>query len=131
MVKVNRQELAECVGHALTDTEAQVRAMRELCSHGINLVLLTRGADGMVAIDSATACEGVLAMESVVNNVGCGDALLAGVTKALLDRLPLPEIVRWGVACGTANTQNVGAGFIDKDMVAALLPRVQLRGLTL
>jgi fructose-1-phosphate kinase PfkB-like protein len=66
-------------------------------------------------------------MKSIVNVVGCGDSLLAGIAKSLLEELPLPEIVRWGVACGTANTQVRGAGFIDADLVESLLPKVQIQ----
>jgi fructose-1-phosphate kinase PfkB-like protein len=50
--------------------------------------------------------------------------MLAGMAKAVLEKLSLEEVVRWGVACGTANTQQLGAGFIEKPMVRSFTSRV-------
>lgn len=126
MVKVNRHELGGYLGRDLAKREDQIEAMREVQAMGIDIVALSRGEEGMIAYDGKEFWEGVLHMESIINVNGCGDSQLAGVAKMLTEGAPLSEIVRWGIACGTANTQVRGAGYIKLDKVEALLPRVDL-----
>jgi fructose-1-phosphate kinase PfkB-like protein len=44
----------------------------------------------------------------------------------VLQDAPLKELVRWGVACGTANTQERGAGCIQLETVRQMAPGVEL-----
>lgn len=126
MVKINQEELEELVGHRLSTSAELLEAMFFIQRQGISLVAITQGADGVVVTDGKVAWSGSLQVDRVINVMGCGDSLLAGMTWAFVQGLALPEIVRWGVACGAANTQVVGAGFIEQDLVNELLPKVQL-----
>jgi 1-phosphofructokinase family hexose kinase len=126
LVKVNADELGEYIGHKLADRPSQVRALQETQASGIPLVAVSLGAEGLLASNGAAIWLGTLPMPNVVNTVGCGDSLLAGMTLALIDGADLPEIVRWGVACGAANTQVIGSGFIEHSTVEGLLPKVNL-----
>ncbi len=127
MVKINELELSEYLKRPLDNYESQVQAILELQAKGIEYVALSRGKEGMIATDGREIWDAQLSMDHVINVVGCGDSLLAGVAMALLQNEPLMELVRWGVTCGTANTQVRGAGYIDLEMVKPLLPRVRLQ----
>lgn len=127
LVKTNAVELAEYVGYPLDNLEAQRRALLDLRARGVQIAALSRGPRGLLATDGRAFWEGVLTMSRVVNVVGCGDSLLAGMAYALHEGKDLASAVRWGVACGAANTQVVGAGFIDRSQVEDLLPAVVLR----
>ena len=131
MLKVNNEELAECIGSSLTCKDDILRAALEVCAQGIRLVAVSLGGDGFLITDGKQAWQGVLRMEQVINVVGCGDSLLAGVCKCILEGAGLEEMVRWGVACGAANTQVHGAGFIERSLVTALLPKVAVKQLTI
>lgn len=131
MVKVNEHELSAYVGRELASRSAQVKALLELQATGIPVVAISRGPDGMIATDGKEVWEAKVAVDRVVNVVGCGDSLLAGIAKVLSENGDLKEIVRWGVSCGTANTQVRGAGFIEMETVQALLPKVLLQQLSL
>lgn len=124
MVKVNQSELSYYLARPLDTLEARVESLHSLHEQGIELVALTLGEEGMLATNGQETLKGELAMEKVINVVGCGDSMLAGMAKAMAADLPLTEIVRWGLACGAANTQVNGAGFIDRDLVQTLLPKV-------
>jgi len=126
LVKVNADELGEYIGYKLVDRQSQVRALQETQANGIPIVAVSLGAEGLLATDGDTVWLGSLPMSNVVNTVGCGDSLLAGLTLALCNDGSLPEMVRWGVACGAANTQIIGAGFIERDVVNGLLAQVNL-----
>jgi 1-phosphofructokinase family hexose kinase len=129
MLKVNNEELAECIGRALSNEEDILLAALEVHAQGIPFVAVSLGGDGFLITDGKQAWQGVLRMERVINVVGCGDSLLAGVCKCMIDGAGLDEMVRWGVACGAANTQVHGAGFIEASLVTQLLPRVTVKRL--
>jgi fructose-1-phosphate kinase PfkB-like protein len=128
-MKVNVHELAGCVGERLPDRAAQLRALRAVRSGGVAIAAVSLGAEGLLATDGASDWHCELRMDNVVNTVGCGDAMLAGMATALLDTADPLEMLRWGVACGAANTQVVGAGFIERSEVEALLSRVKIERL--
>ncbi len=127
LVKVNREELSEFFDRSLDDLPAQLMAMHELNRMGISLIALSRGAEGLLITDGKVWLEGRLSMDGVINVMGCGDSLLAGVASAILEGLDLEGIVRRGVACGAANTQVIGSGFIDPALVRQLEHRVAVQ----
>jgi tagatose 6-phosphate kinase len=124
MVKVNVEELASHVDHELKDFEEQLLAIQQLQATGIQLVALSLGSQGALLTDGKHTWQGSLKMEQVVNIMGCGDSLLAGMAKAIVQQASPADILRLGVACGASNTQAMGAGFVDPELVAQLLPRV-------
>jgi 1-phosphofructokinase family hexose kinase len=127
LLKINAEELSEYLGRPVNGLAERLRALQDLVAKGIPLAAISLGAEGILATDGSHAWQGQLRMPRVRNTVGCGDATLAGMALAIESGLELREIVRWGVACGAANTQAPGAGFIDKDTVRALLPLVSLQ----
>jgi 1-phosphofructokinase family hexose kinase len=129
MVKVNQHELSEYFDKKLDNLDVQYDAILELQKKGIEIVALSRGAEGMIITDGTSSFEAKLKVDSIVNVVGAGDSLLAGIARSILAESPLAEIVRWGVACGTANTQVRGAGFINQELVTKLLEQVEVREL--
>ncbi len=131
MVKVNNHELSEYFQKPLDSYESQVQAIHDLQKQGILVVALSRGSEGIIATNGINTYEAKIRMNSIVNVIGAGDSLLAGISKTLLESDDLEEIVRWGVACGTANTQVRGAGFITKELVEELLAKVKIREIKL
>lgn len=123
-VKVNRNELGGYLDRPLESSEVQIEAMVDLQERGIEIVALSRGEKGLIATDGDEIWEGSLQVERIINVVGCGDSQLAGFAKQYLEAAPIKEMVRWGVACGTANTQVRGAGRIEQKTVDEMLPKV-------
>ena len=123
-VKVNREELSMLAGNTLVSQDEQAAFLRKLVESGTCFAAMSDQAKGMLADDGNETWAGSLNVDPVINTIGCGDAMLAGMAIAVLEKLPLQEAVRWGVACGTANTQQLGAGFIEMSMVQSFLSRV-------
>ena len=91
---------------------------------GIEWVCLTRGAAGLIL---AARDEVVMAAPPAVearSPVGAGDATLAGLLWALVDRVDLAETARRAVACGTAAAMQEGTGVGSRDLIESLAPRV-------
>jgi 1-phosphofructokinase family hexose kinase len=126
MVKVNQHELGFYLGRTLDTLEKQVDAIIEMQKKGIAYVALSRGPEGMIGTDGKDVWSGNVKVERVINTVGCGDSLLAGVAKALLENAALADLIRWGIACGTANTQVRGAGFLELGTVHNLVEKAKI-----
>jgi 1-phosphofructokinase/tagatose 6-phosphate kinase len=59
-------------------------------------------------------------IETVVSTVGSGDAFLAGFIASRFQRTEVPDCLRFGLACGAANTLRYGAGVFDPNEVERL-----------
>jgi len=78
VIKPNAHELASAVGRTLETVGDVIDAARELCDHGIEAVLASMGADGILAVTKTSAIIAKTDPVKVINTVGAGDATLAG-----------------------------------------------------
>ena len=111
LVKPNREELEEAVGHPLHTLGDVVGAARELRSRGVGVVLVSLGRDGAVLVGGGEAVHGSSQVARPLSTVGAGDAFLAGFLSQLPEGGPpiadlpperqvaaLAEALRWGGA---------------------------------
>ncbi len=103
IIKPNREELAELVGRELGSVAAVVEAAEEVRTYGVELVLVSLGAEGAVLVGP----DGMLMGESHVkkprSTVGAGDSFLAGfLSRFTVDEsdvgAALLEALTWGAA---------------------------------
>ena len=59
--------------------------------------------------------------DEVVSTVGSGDSFLAGFVACHFQRWDPGDCLRFGLACGAANTQKYGAGTLESDVVDRLI----------
>jgi tagatose 6-phosphate kinase len=114
-----RPMLAEVVGRA--------EALR---AAGAGNVLVSLGADGMLAV-TADGVHWAAPPEAVVGNpTGAGDAAVAAIARALLLGLPWDEALRDAVALSAAAVAAPLAGDFDPDLYVRLLPEIVIEGLS-
>ena len=104
VVKPNREELALTVGRPLADRDAILAAMRELIERGARSVVVTAGKDAVLVMEGSQTWE--LTPPTVmplVNPIGCGDCLAAGVAWGLVRGDSLVNAVRLGMAAAADN----------------------------
>lgn len=89
IIKPNAEELASAVGRTLRTIGDVIDAAQELCRHGIEAVLASLGADGIIAVTAEGMIGARTAPVKVINTVGAGDATLAGFLSAVATS-PLP-----------------------------------------
>jgi fructose-1-phosphate kinase PfkB-like protein len=130
LVKPNREELAAFLDSALDDPDAAWKAVREVADAGAAVVLLSAGSGPLLASWEGEEWEALPPPVELVNALGSGDSLLAGVLAAVRRGLPPAEALRWGVACGAANAAVWDPGGIRRDEVARLAPGVIVRRAT-
>ncbi len=127
VVKPNREELAQTVGHPLESDEPLIAAMRSLNQQGAQWVLITHGA-GPIWLTSATKTYRVqpLPAEEIVNAIGSGDAMAAGVAWAIHQGRVMPDAVRFGVAAAHENLRRLETCRLDSERVKEQAGRVRV-----
>lgn len=96
IIKPNAEELASAVGRTLRTVGDVIDAARELCDHGIETVLASLGADGMIAVTKEREWAARTPPVKVINTVGAGDATLAGFLSAVV-KFPDSDLAEHGV----------------------------------
>ena len=102
LVKPNLEELERTLKKKIKTKEEMLAGCKELLNKGAKLVLLSLGKQGAVITDGNKNyyCKSVnVAMNSTV---GAGDGMVAAATNALVKGGDMKEILRCGVAAGTA-----------------------------
>jgi len=134
VVSPNVLEAEELVGHEFNDDEDRTIAVREMVQLGAREAIMTVH-DGCFAsvLDEGSASLYRVWIEprEPVAAVGSGDAFLAGYVSARYSGQSPADCLRFGVACGTDSTQQLGAGVIDPRGVERLLGEVQVERLEL
>lgn len=115
--KPNREELAEAVGRDVESIEDAVAASRGLLEAGYERVVTSLGADGAVLVTDETALYAPAVETDVVDTVGAGDSLFAGVLSALDRGESDEDALATGVALASAvvTTAGTSAPTVDYD----------------
>ena len=102
LVKPNLEELQESLGREFRDKDDMLAGCRELLDRGAKIVLLSLGKDGAVITDGTKNfyCKSINV--AVNSTVGAGDGMVAAAATMLQKGADLPDILRAGVAAGTA-----------------------------
>jgi fructose-1-phosphate kinase PfkB-like protein len=89
-----------------------VAIARRVQARGPGTVVVTLGERGAIGVDRSGAAWHAWTVldRPVVDAVGSGDAMGAGLVVALTRGAPLKDAVRLGVSCGAANALVAGAG---------------------
>jgi len=124
LITPNVEEMSELLGRDVAGaSESELLALATDLLYRVDTLLLTRGAEGALEIDSEGGFGAAVSVEDTRNTVGCGDAFLAGYLGGLYRDLPADDRLRLAVACGAAAALTDTAGDIDADTVARLQKR--------
>ena len=108
VVKPNAEELLAATG--ATGLDDAIAAAQGL---GARLVVVSRGAHGLVARDGDTRYSTPAVAGIHGNPTGAGDAATAGLAAALVDGHDVAEALRWAAALGAAAVLRPVAGEVD------------------
>lgn len=114
LVKPNRSELTATFGDNLSATL------------GADWVIVTSGKDGISLSDGKASWRMKAPPVKAISAIGSGDSLAAGVATGLLRGQSMLEACRLGVACGAANAMLPVAGYLRREDVDAIVPRVEV-----
>ena len=126
LIKPNIDEIRMLTGRTLADREELVEAAADLHARGIETVVISLGRDGSLVSCSEGIFDVKVPKIDAVNTVGCGDAMIAGFAAGISRGLPVEETIRLASAVSAANAMRIETGFVVKEDVESLLPRIEI-----
>lgn len=115
MMKPNLAELSILCGvESISAMELEYLAKKFLNDNSCEVLVVSLGAKGALL---ATKNEMEYISAPTVqqkNTIGAGDSMVAGMVLSLMQDKPLSEMVKYGVACGTAATLRSGTQLCNK-----------------
>lgn len=110
LVKPNKKEFETWLGKKLDTFDACLTAVSETARKSGVTVVLSLGANGLLGARESELVHAVPPPVRFVSAVGSGDCALAGITFGITHSFSFHDILKHGVAAGTANVLTVGAG---------------------
>lgn len=109
LIKPNVGELAKLVGvERLEMEEVNEAAKKIIAKGGAEIVVVSLGPQGAVLVTKDNYEYVPAPNVAKKSTVGAGDSMVGGMVWALSQGKSLKEVIRWGVACGSAATMNEG-----------------------
>lgn len=127
IVKPNIDELQELTGQPLTDEAALERAARGLLAGGIELVVISMGAQGALFVDAASTLIATPPAVTVKSTVGAGDAMVAGLIAGQIQGLDLPACARLATAFSLGTITRIGHSLPPSEVIQIYSEQVSIR----
>jgi 6-phosphofructokinase 2 len=109
LIKPNVGELAKLIGvERLEMEEVNEAAKKIIAKGGAEIVVVSLGPQGAVLVTKDNYEYVPAPNVAKKSTVGAGDSMVGGMVWALSQNKSLKEVIRWGVACGSAATMNEG-----------------------
>lgn len=129
IIKPNIHEFQRLTGVKSTEVADLLKTARHIVEGGIEIVLLTMGAKGLLGVQKDEAYWATPPQVEIVNRVGAGDSALAGFIYALTKRLSFRESLILASAAGTAAVITTGTGLCRKKDVERIKKEVRTQKL--
>ncbi len=127
LVKPNLEELENTLGRQIESKEDMLAGCRELIERGAKRVLLSLGKQGAVITDGTHSYYCKSLNVAVNSTVGAGDGMVAAAALQLEQGASLEEILRAGVAAGTATVMAVGQLSFAKEKYDEVFANLQVK----
>ncbi len=127
VIKPNRHEIAHTLSCEIRSDDDLRQAISELQRRGAQWVVVSNGKDDIwIAAAGDFYRAKPLAVNKVVNAIGCGDCFAAGIGWGLAQgREPLTAI-RYGIAAAAQNLESLLPGRIDPQRTVELAAQVMI-----
>lgn len=127
ILKMNQSEFFETFGQHPNSPSEWMAAYHELKAiHGVANLVITCGADGILAFTATGAYQAHSPVQKEVNAAGSGDAASAALVLRLSHGDDWPGALRWAAAAGAAAVLTEGTAECRPEDVARLLPHVEV-----
>ncbi len=115
ILKINLDELESIYGKSLKEREERENAYRDLRRrYNLSWIVISRGEKGLEGLDRGSFFRAVPPKVSVINPIGSGDSVAAGIAAGFLAGRDFRSALLTGTAMGTANCLNITPGLVNK-----------------
>ena len=130
LIKPNIREAEELLDRELPTEEAIIKAALDLVEMGVEIVVITRGKDGIIAATKGETLKAVPPPVKARSTVGAGDCTIAGLALKLANEESLSEACRLATAMGTASVLTPGTELAHRADIEKLLPQITVEDIT-
>jgi 1-phosphofructokinase len=129
LLKVSDEDLASdgLLGDHAADSEVW-DAIDRLADSGVQTVVVSRGRDGALGRFGVRRVKAVPPAFEVVDPAGSGDSMTAALAVATVRGLDPEDTLRLACAAGAANVTRHGLGSAPVDLVARVVPLIEIQG---
>lgn len=117
VIKPNEEELAALIGSETETSEQIISALKKPLFAHIPYIFVTRGAKGAIVKVEDTIYEASIPKVDVINAVGSGDSVVAGIARALAHDESTEDIIKTGLTLGTLNAMEEKTGHINPEKI--------------
>jgi 6-phosphofructokinase 2 len=126
LIKPNVREAEALLKTELSTEAAIIEAAIYLVKTGIEIVVISRGKDGLIAATKRNIVKAVPPEVKVRSAVGAGDCTITGLILKLVRNESLIEACRLAAAMGTATVLTPGTELCHRADVERLLPQIRV-----
>jgi 6-phosphofructokinase 2 len=130
LIKPNVREASEFLKTELASEESIVKAALDFVEMGVEIAVISRGKDGIIATDRKQIIKATPPSIKVRSTLGAGDCSIAGLATKLANDESLIDACRLATAMGTAASMTPGAELCHRDDVEKLLPQINIEDIT-
>ncbi len=129
MVKPNIDEIRMLTGNRCESREELVEAAKRIHSQGVEVVVISLGADGSIAVTKDGVFKASVPKIDAVNTVGCGDSMTAGFAIGFEQGLPIEKTLQLASAISAAAALREETGFFVKEDMEKIYKEVTIEKL--
>ena len=129
LIKPNIDEIRILTGKQCDNIQDIIEAAKTIHEKGVEIVAVSLGADGSLAVGKDGIFRAVVPKIDAVNTVGCGDSMIAGFALGLSQGLSLEETLRSASAISAASAMREETGFFVMEDMEKLLPLIRIKKL--
>ena len=127
IIKPNESELAALIGGETDKSEQIIAALQTDRFKDIEVVFVTRGSKGAIVKVKDDIYEATIPTVEVVNPVGSGDSVVAGLCAALIDELNVEDMIAYGLTMGTLNAMEEQTGYVDVEKLDYIKGQIRVK----
>lgn len=126
MIKPNIDEIRMLTGKECNEIGEIVEAAKEIHARGVEVVAVSLGADGSLAVSDEGVFRAIVPRIDAVNTVGCGDSMIAGFALGFAEGLDIEETLRKASAISAAAALREETGYFVMEDMQRLYPQIKI-----
>lgn len=126
MIKPNIDEIRMLTGKDCNEIDEIIEAAKEIHARGVEVVAVSLGADGSLAVSDEGVFRAIVPRIDAVNTVGCGDSMIAGFALGFAEGLSIEETLRKASAISAAAALREETGYFVMEDMQRLYPQIKI-----
>jgi 1-phosphofructokinase len=126
-LRINQIEAEEALGKSLQTVEDCYTAVDKFRKKGIYISVISLGSEGAVFANKETILDVKAPRVSAKTVIGAGDAMMAMLVHAHINKWPLEKAAKWSVAAGSASVMKEGTSIAELSLIKTLLGKIKVK----